>query len=192
MWSINFKTRRFKCFLKGSLARVFRSSPQFGFTLASYELLQNLFPLHPPLTRESSFKGISGYPGVYNLTNDQVYNSQEKNERLILMNKSELSPSPSTTLSTTSSSSSLDTVNDTLVKLPAEYIYKSQDAVKLLLDIDYKFGNFNYDSYVNYIKRNRNRYIYIYNKGKERIREKREILLLTYLLPPSLSPKNQY
>lgn len=149
MWSINFKTRRFKCFFKGSLARVFRSSPQFGFTLASYELLQNLFPLHPPLTRESSFKGISGYPGVYNLTNDQVYNSQEKNERLILMNKSELSPSPSTT----SSSSSLDTVNDTLVKLPAEYIYKSQDAVKLLLDIDYKFGNFNYDSYVNYIKK---------------------------------------
>ena len=147
MWSINFKTRRFKCFFKGSLARVFRSSPQFGFTLASYELLQNLFPLHPPLTRESSFKGISGYPGVYNLTNDQVYNSQEKNERLILMNKSELSPSPS------SSSSSLDTVNDTLVKLPAEYIYKSQDAVKLLLDIDYKFGNFNYDSYVNYIKK---------------------------------------
>ena len=150
------KQEGLSAFFKGSLARVFRSSPQFGFTLASYELLQNLFPLHPPLTRESSFKGISGYPGVYNLTNDQVYNSQEKNERLILMNKSELSPSPSTT---SSSSSSLDTVNDTLVKLPAEYIYKSQDAVKLLLDIDYKFGNFNYDSYVNYIKRNR--YIYI-------------------------------
>lgn len=147
------KQEGLSAFFKGSLARVFRSSPQFGFTLASYELLQNLFPLHPPLTRESSFKGISGYPGVYNLTNDQVYNSQEKNERLILMNKSELSPSPSTTSSTTSSSSSLDTVNDTLVKLPAEYIYKSQDAVKLLLDIDYKFGNFNYDSYVNYIKK---------------------------------------
>ena len=30
-------------FYKGGLARIFRSSPQFGVTLATYELLQNTF-----------------------------------------------------------------------------------------------------------------------------------------------------
>lgn len=35
----------FKAFFKGGPARIFRSSPQFGFTLAGYEVLQNWFPL---------------------------------------------------------------------------------------------------------------------------------------------------
>jgi solute carrier family 25 aspartate/glutamate transporter 12/13 len=35
----------FKAFWKGGPARVIRSSPQFGFTLAGYELLQNLLPM---------------------------------------------------------------------------------------------------------------------------------------------------
>ncbi|ODV78291.1 mitochondrial carrier [Suhomyces tanzawaensis NRRL Y-17324] len=131
------KEEGFSAFFKGSIARVFRSSPQFGFTLASYELLQNLFPLSPPLTKESNFKTISGYPGVYNLSNDQVYNSQRKNERIIYLNKSEFN--------------SQYKLNDALVKLPAEYIYKSQDAIKLLLDIDYKFGNFNETAYKRFI-----------------------------------------
>lgn len=34
-----------KAFFKGGLARVFRSSPQFGVTLATYELLQKAIPL---------------------------------------------------------------------------------------------------------------------------------------------------
>ena len=125
----------------------------------------------------------------YNLTNDQVYNSQEKNERLILMNKSELSPSPSTTLSTTSSSS-LDTVNDTLVKLPAEYIYKSQDAVNYywILIINLVISIMILMSII--LKRNRNRYIYIYNKRKRKeLERKRDIIITTYLLPPSPIPK---
>lgn len=133
------KEEGFGAFFKGSIARVFRSSPQFGFTLASYELLQNLFPLHPPMSRESNFKSISGYPGVYNLTNDQVYSP---NERMLYMN-------PESFRTTTSTNK----LNDSLVKLPAEYIYKSQDAIKLLLDIDYKFGNFNSDSYQKFIKK---------------------------------------
>lgn len=141
------KEEGFGAFFKGSIARVFRSSPQFGFTLASYELLQNLFPLHPPMTKESSFKTISGYPGVYNLTNDQVYSS---NERLMYLNPSDFGITPNPTPSSSANSAKL---NDALVKLPAEYVYKSQDAIKLLLDIDYKFGNFNYDSYLSYIKK---------------------------------------
>ena len=35
----------FKAFWKGGPARVIRSSPQFGFTLAGYELLQGLLPM---------------------------------------------------------------------------------------------------------------------------------------------------
>lgn len=35
----------FKAFFKGGSARVLRSSPQFGLTLAAYELLQKLLPM---------------------------------------------------------------------------------------------------------------------------------------------------
>lgn len=133
-------------FFKGSLARVFRSSPQFGFTLASYELLQNLFPLHPPNTKESNFKAISGYPGVYSLTNDQVYNGRDT--RTIYLNQQKLFKQNGLIANNNS-----EKLNDALVKIPAEYVYKSQDTIKLLLDVDYKFGNFNYDSYINYIKK---------------------------------------
>lgn len=139
------KEEGFGAFFKGSLARVFRSSPQFGFTLASYELLQNLFPLHPPNTKDSNFKAISGYPGIYSLTNDQVYNSQKN--RTIYLDKEKF-------LGESSQLSSQSTkLNDALIRLPANYIYKSQDAIRLLLDVDYKFGNFNYNAYKNYIEK---------------------------------------
>ncbi|PHH88659.1 hypothetical protein CDD83_7261 [Cordyceps sp. RAO-2017] len=35
----------FRAFFKGGPARIFRSSPQFGFTLAAYEVLQNVMPM---------------------------------------------------------------------------------------------------------------------------------------------------
>lgn len=38
------KEEGFKAFFKGGPARILRSSPQFGFTLAAYEVLQNTFP----------------------------------------------------------------------------------------------------------------------------------------------------
>lgn len=52
-------------FFKGGPARVLRSSPQFGFTLAAYEVLQNLLPLPGSETAEMK-KTASGYvePGV--------------------------------------------------------------------------------------------------------------------------------
>lgn len=130
-------------FFKGSLARVFRSSPQFGFTLASYELLQRLFPLHPPNTKESNFRAVSGYPGVYNLTNDQVYGLQSRD---MFFNQDKLFKQHGLT-------SPNKDLSNALVKLPADYVYKSLDAVKLLLDIDYKFGKFDYNSYAQFIKR---------------------------------------
>lgn len=40
-----FKEEGFRAFFKGGPARIMRSSPQFGFTLAGYEVLQGLLPL---------------------------------------------------------------------------------------------------------------------------------------------------
>lgn len=39
-----WKEEGFRAFFKGGPARIFRSSPQFGFTLAAYEVLQSLIP----------------------------------------------------------------------------------------------------------------------------------------------------
>jgi solute carrier family 25 aspartate/glutamate transporter 12/13 len=40
-----FREEGIKAFFKGGPARIVRSSPQFGFTLASYEVLKNLLPM---------------------------------------------------------------------------------------------------------------------------------------------------
>lgn len=40
-----YKEEGFKAFFKGGPARILRSSPQFGFTLAAYEVLQNALPM---------------------------------------------------------------------------------------------------------------------------------------------------
>lgn len=40
-----YKEEGFKAFFKGGPARIMRSSPQFGFTLAGYEVLQTLLPM---------------------------------------------------------------------------------------------------------------------------------------------------
>lgn len=40
-----WKEEGFTAFFKGGPARIFRSSPQFGFTLAAYEMLHNLLPM---------------------------------------------------------------------------------------------------------------------------------------------------
>ena len=40
-----FQQEGFRAFFKGGPARILRSSPQFGFTLAGYELLQTLLPM---------------------------------------------------------------------------------------------------------------------------------------------------
>ena len=40
-----YREEGFKAFFKGGPARILRSSPQFAFTLAGYEVLQGLLPL---------------------------------------------------------------------------------------------------------------------------------------------------
>ena len=52
------KEEGFKAFFKGGPARILRSSPQFGFTLAAYEVLQRTLPF-PGGAKSSTGGGVS-------------------------------------------------------------------------------------------------------------------------------------
>lgn len=57
----------FRAFFKGGPARILRSSPQFGFTLAAYEVLQKLLPMPGSSDAEDVVRGSSAghvEPGV--------------------------------------------------------------------------------------------------------------------------------
>ncbi|KAI0471614.1 calcium-binding mitochondrial carrier protein Aralar1 [Xylariaceae sp. FL0804] len=53
------KEEGFKAFFKGGPARILRSSPQFGFTLASYEVLQSLLPFPGKEKAEHVHTGVA-------------------------------------------------------------------------------------------------------------------------------------
>jgi len=62
-----FKEEGFRAFFKGGPARILRSSPQFGFTLAGYEVLQNMLPLpgeHDDVGPGSASLPVSSLPQV--------------------------------------------------------------------------------------------------------------------------------
>lgn len=54
-----FKEEGFKAFFKGGPARIMRSSPQFGFTLAAYEFLQNALPMPGSEKDNAPHMGVS-------------------------------------------------------------------------------------------------------------------------------------
>ncbi|KAL8828475.1 MAG: hypothetical protein Q9191_002570 [Dirinaria sp. TL-2023a] len=54
-----YREEGFKAFFKGGPARILRSSPQFGFTLAGYEVLQKLLPMPGSDTEGPSIAGHS-------------------------------------------------------------------------------------------------------------------------------------
>lgn len=53
-----WKEEGFRAFFKGGPARIFRSSPQFGFTLAAYEVLQTMLPM-PGSQKEEKMGGVN-------------------------------------------------------------------------------------------------------------------------------------
>lgn len=55
----------FKAFFKGGPARIFRSSPQFGFTLAAYEVLHTSFPLPGHLTPKKEVSYLGDEPALH-------------------------------------------------------------------------------------------------------------------------------
>lgn len=54
-----WKEEGFKAFFKGGPARIFRSSPQFGFTLAAYEVLQTMLPMPGSAQKDKVHLGMS-------------------------------------------------------------------------------------------------------------------------------------
>lgn len=54
-----WKEEGFKAFFKGGPARIFRSSPQFGFTLAAYEVLQTMLPMPGSAAKDKVHLGMS-------------------------------------------------------------------------------------------------------------------------------------
>lgn len=52
----------FRAFFKGGLARIFRSSPQFGFTLTAYEILQTTIPYPGKKSQDLSATGAAQRP----------------------------------------------------------------------------------------------------------------------------------
>ncbi|KAI4173029.1 MAG: hypothetical protein LQ343_003139 [Gyalolechia ehrenbergii] len=52
-----YREEGFRAFFKGGPARVLRSSPQFGFTLAAYEVLQKLLPMPGSEAESPSLSG---------------------------------------------------------------------------------------------------------------------------------------
>jgi solute carrier family 25 (mitochondrial aspartate/glutamate transporter), member 12/13 len=58
-----YKEEGFKAFFKGGPARILRSSPQFGFTLAAYEVLQGLLPLPGSQKEEIVKQGVGSVEG---------------------------------------------------------------------------------------------------------------------------------
>ncbi|KAI1776178.1 mitochondrial carrier [Hypoxylon cercidicola] len=54
------KEEGFRAFFKGGPARILRSSPQFGFTLAAYEVLQSVLPFPGKSKQEQVHTGVAG------------------------------------------------------------------------------------------------------------------------------------
>ncbi|KAL7974899.1 mitochondrial carrier protein [Trichoderma sp. SZMC 28014] len=54
-----WKEEGFTAFFKGGPARIFRSSPQFGFTLAAYEVLQNVLPMPGSPAKDKSHASMA-------------------------------------------------------------------------------------------------------------------------------------
>ncbi|KAI1180786.1 mitochondrial carrier domain-containing protein [Nemania sp. FL0916] len=53
------KEEGFKAFFKGGPARILRSSPQFGFTLAAYEVLQSVLPFPGTAKQQQVHTGVA-------------------------------------------------------------------------------------------------------------------------------------
>ena len=130
-----------KSFFKGGGARVLRSSPQFGFTLAAYELLKNVFQLPYLEEKESKIEHEKrGY--LFDLDEVPSITSQVT----ALVNKTKYYPSYSE-----SHSNIRDFFNSTFNLYNSNYLnyyYKSCRVAKIFIDLDTSFSKFDYNAYM--------------------------------------------
>ncbi|AET41656.1 citrin Ecym_8386 [Eremothecium cymbalariae DBVPG len=126
------KEEGIKSFFKGGPARVLRSSPQFGFTLAAYEIFHNLFPM--PIKDE-------GY--------------DRRDNRLLNNITSPISNTMKSLFPTEKEKSANGVWNSRLYGPNTDpydsyflnYYYKSCQIGKTFMDLDYNFAQFDFKTY---------------------------------------------
>ncbi|SCU92625.1 LAME_0F00782g1_1 [Lachancea meyersii CBS 8951] len=130
-----FKEESYKSFFKGGGARVLRSSPQFGFTLAAYEIFQNMFPLQN--TTNEKIKQDNETPTVTGSFSKALASLKESSRDHVEI--------------TEFYGPSVDPYSSNYLN----YYYKSCRVAKLFIDLDYNFAKFDfgvYSKFHNFIK----------------------------------------
>ena len=127
-----------RSFFKGGGARVLRSSPQFGFTLAAYEIFQTLFPLHG-----DGLNNIEKTPKSPATLATQTLGGQSP------------VPSGQTVVPTgpPADTKSSKILNDSMKnRFFLNYYFKSCEISKTFIDLDPNFKDFNADVYQKFYK----------------------------------------
>ncbi|CCD23277.1 citrin NDAI_0B02420 [Naumovozyma dairenensis CBS 421] len=152
-----FEEESFKSFFKGGGARVLRSSPQFGFTLAAYEIFKNLFQ------GQSIDTGIDTGTGSGNLNdNPSLQSAKSNNVSPITGPFNSYFKSLDNSSYTSKENKELHTNNDKLRRKAntsnnnrqyysdnyyPNYYYKSCQISKTFIDLDNNFAHFDYSVY---------------------------------------------
>ncbi len=77
----------FRAFFKGGPARIFRSSPQFGFTLAAYEVLQTALPM--PGSKKPELPKVTSGPSEETAVQDTTPFGRSRNALKIILDLDE-------------------------------------------------------------------------------------------------------
>lgn len=126
----------YKSFFKGSMARVLRSSPQFGVTLAAYEVFKNLLPESKP-TYNNNDDIQSDTPKVIDSFTEfsKTYAKMRNNKELDIFSQTMIDPYSSNYIN---------------------YYYKCCQASKVFIDMDTSFGQFDKNVYTHFHKQLQN------------------------------------
>lgn len=82
-----WKEEGFRAFFKGGPARIFRSSPQFGFTLAAYEVLQGVLPY--PGNKHAHATGVAEAMSTLKEKTDTSHFARSRNSLKIILDLDE-------------------------------------------------------------------------------------------------------
>lgn len=126
------KEESFRSFFKGGAARVLRSSPQFGFTLAAYELFKGMIPLPNDSNEGESSASDDEIPTITNSFTSFFTNLS------ISARPASYRPTQPEFFSPTVDPYSSNYLN---------YYYKSCQVAKLFIDVDNNFSKFDFSVY---------------------------------------------
>ncbi|CAB4254359.1 similar to Saccharomyces cerevisiae YPR021C AGC1 Mitochondrial amino acid transporter, acts both as a glutamate uniporter and as an aspartate- glutamate exchanger [Maudiozyma barnettii] len=134
------KEESFRSFFKGGGARVLRSSPQFGFTLAAYELFKNSFPV-PNFGSDSKTSPGGSTDIGSSVASLAIFSQQAKNNSKKF-----------------AYNSSMELYGPTIDPYSSNYLnyyYKSCEVAKTFIDLDNNFARFDksvYSRFNDYLK----------------------------------------